>query len=64
MTDNTLARCAALVSNDTGLMHIAAAVHTPMVAVFGPTSPRVYLPRGETAGRDPRMIHLSAKIVV
>jgi hypothetical protein len=45
-----LAECAALVSNDTGLMHMASAVGTPVIAVFGPTSPRVYLPRGRTVG--------------
>jgi ADP-heptose:LPS heptosyltransferase len=45
-----LAGCAALVTNDTGLMHMAAAVGTPVVAVFGPTSPRVYLPRGQAVG--------------
>ncbi len=39
-----LARCATLIGNDTGLMHIAAAVGVSVVAVFGPTSPTIYLP--------------------
>jgi ADP-heptose:LPS heptosyltransferase len=40
-----LSRCNALVCNDTGLMHIAASVGTPVVGIFGPTDPSVYLPR-------------------
>lgn len=44
-----LARCDAFLGNDTGLMHMAAAVGTPTVAIFGPTSPRVYLPGGAMA---------------
>jgi heptosyltransferase-2 len=32
-----LARCSLLVTNDTGPMHVADAVGTPIVAVFGPT---------------------------
>lgn len=39
-----LSRCALFVGNDTGLMHMAAAVKTRVYAVFGPTSPEVYLP--------------------
>ncbi|MEO6212994.1 MAG: glycosyltransferase family 9 protein [Vicinamibacterales bacterium] len=35
-----------LVTGDTGPMHIAAAVGTPIVAVFGPSDPRRYAPRG------------------
>ena len=38
--------CELLVSGDTGPMHIAAAVGTPIVAVFGPSDPRRYAPRG------------------
>lgn len=39
-------RAAVLVSTDTGPMHIAAAVHTPVVAVFGPTAPNRTGPYG------------------
>ncbi|MBI4882204.1 MAG: lipopolysaccharide heptosyltransferase II [Planctomycetes bacterium] len=42
-----LARSAFLVTNDTGAMHVAAAVGTPVVAIFGPTDPRTTPPYGE-----------------
>jgi lipopolysaccharide heptosyltransferase II len=35
-----LARCRALVSNDSGAMHLAAAVGLPVTAMFGPTDER------------------------
>jgi ADP-heptose:LPS heptosyltransferase len=51
-----LERCVAFVGNDTGAMHLAVAVGTPALALFGPTDPQVYGPYrlGEaiTAGLD------------
>ena len=41
-----LERCDLIVTGDTGPMHLAAAVGTPIVAVFGPSDPRRYAPRG------------------
>ena len=39
-----LARLSVLITGDTGTMHLAAAVDTPVVAVFGPTDPARYSP--------------------
>lgn len=41
-----IARCSLFVTNDTGPMHVADAVGTPMVAVFGPTDWIVTPPYG------------------
>jgi lipopolysaccharide heptosyltransferase I len=39
-----LSRCRLLLTGDTGPMHLAAAVGTPVVAVFGPSMPWRYAP--------------------
>lgn len=40
------ARCRAFVSNDSGAMHVAAALGCPVVAIFGPTDERSTRPLG------------------
>ncbi|MEP6593915.1 MAG: glycosyltransferase family 9 protein, partial [Acidobacteriota bacterium] len=41
-----LERLDVLITGDTGPMHLAVAVGTPVVAVFGPSDPARYAPRG------------------
>ena len=42
-----LERCDLFVGHDTGAMHLAVAVGAPVVAIFGPSDPRMYGPYGE-----------------
>ncbi len=42
-----LSRCSALVTIDSGVMHLAAAVGTPVVALFGVSDPAISGPQGE-----------------
>jgi heptosyltransferase II len=51
-----LAHCRAFLSNDSGAMHVAAAVGTPVAALFGPTNEH------ETAPMAARSIVLSAPV--
>ena len=44
---SVLARCAAFVSNDSGAMHLAAALGIPVTAIFGPSDERVTAPLGD-----------------
>ena len=41
-----IARCDLVLANDTGPVHLASAVATPVVALFGPNSPQIYGPLG------------------
>ncbi|MEK7699360.1 MAG: glycosyltransferase family 9 protein [Planctomycetota bacterium] len=42
-----VARCRLFIGNDSGVTHLAAATGTPTIAIFGPTDPRMWGPRGE-----------------
>ena len=41
-----LAKARMYIGNDSGITHLAAAVGTPVLALFGPTDPKVWAPRG------------------
>jgi lipopolysaccharide heptosyltransferase II len=41
-----LKRCALMITNDSGPMHVAAAVGTPVVGIYGPTNPLLQGPYG------------------
>jgi heptosyltransferase-2 len=42
-----LERCELLVCNDSGIMHLGAALQRPLVALFGPQSPLKFGPWGQ-----------------
>jgi len=48
-----LSRCCAFIGNDSGMAHLAAGVGCRTVALFGPSDPMVWSPRG----RDVRVIY-------
>ncbi len=53
---DALAACAGYAGNDSGITHLAAALGRPVVALFGPTDPRTWAPRGprvRVLGGDP-----------
>jgi heptosyltransferase-2 len=43
---SVLANCAAYLGNDSGITHLAAALGVPVVALFGPSNPEHWAPRG------------------
>ncbi|MBL7184615.1 MAG: glycosyltransferase family 9 protein [Anaerolineae bacterium] len=59
-----LERCDLFIGHDTGAMHLAVAVGAPVVAIFGPSDPRMYGPYGENSvalwhdvGCNPCLLH-------
>ncbi len=42
-----LATARLYIGNDSGITHLAAAVGTPVIALFGPTDPKIWAPRGD-----------------
>jgi ADP-heptose:LPS heptosyltransferase len=50
-----LAGAALYTGNDSGITHLAAAIGVPVIALFGPTSPEIWAPRGAnvTVLREP-----------
>ena len=47
MLAGVIQRARVYLGNDSGVTHLAAAVGTPTLALFGPTPPEVWAPRGE-----------------
>ena len=45
-----LARAALFVGNDSGVSHLSALLGAPTLALFGPTDPAIWAPRGPRAG--------------
>ena len=51
-----LARMNLFIANDSGLAHVSSALGVPTIAIFGPTSPDKFAPRGEKV----KIIHSSS----
>jgi len=65
---NWLAGAMMFIGNDSGISHLAAACGVPVLALFGPTDPKVWAPRGDLVrlaiAPDGRMESLSVQEIL
>jgi ADP-heptose:LPS heptosyltransferase len=61
-----LAGARAYIGNDSGITHLAAAVGVPTIALFGPTDPAVWGPRGKAVRivRAPKLSDITPEMVI
>jgi lipopolysaccharide heptosyltransferase II len=57
-----IANCSALVSNDSGALHVAAAMGIPVVAIYGPTSEQFSRPLTSREGAGDRVVTISEDV--
>lgn len=57
-----LSHCHAVVANDSGSLHIAAALGVPITGIYGPTDERYSTPFPSTEGRDQKIRALSEPV--
>jgi heptosyltransferase-2 len=57
-----IANCSALVANDSGALHVAAAMGIPVVAIYGPTSEQFSRPLTSKEGADDRVVTISEDV--
>jgi len=54
-----LSKCSLLICNDSGVMHLAAALDVPLVALFGPQTPDLFGPWGKRCAVVTKRFHCS-----
>lgn len=62
MLMGVLSHCRALVANDSGALHLAAALGVPVAGIYGPTDERYSRPLPSEEGADDRVATLSEQV--
>jgi heptosyltransferase-2 len=57
-----IANCSALVANDSGALHVAAAMGVPVIAIYGPTSEQFSKPLTSQEGAADRVVTISQDV--